>query len=139
MFVTSSIEALTMTVTRNQLMREVMTNLEEAGFELSSQCDVRPSCFDLVARRGERLILVKVLSNIDALTKEDAVALQQVALFFNATALVVGERARRGVLDEGTVYKRYGVYTVTPPSFHSVTADGRAPREFIQRSNLQSV
>ena len=133
MFVTSSIEALTMTVTRNQLMREVMTNLEEAGFELSSQCDVRPSCFDLVARRGGRLILVKVLSNIDALTKEDAVALQQVALFFNATALVVGERARRGVLEEGTVYKRYGVYTVTPPSFNSVTAHGQAPREFIQR------
>jgi putative transcriptional regulator len=133
MFITSSIKELTMTVTRNQLMNEVMTNLEEAGFELSSQCDVRPSCFDLVARRGERLILVKVLSNIDSLTKEDAVALQQVAFFFNATALVVGEKARRGVLEEGTVYKRYGVYTVTPPSFNSVTADGESPREFVQR------
>ncbi|RDE15840.1 MAG: hypothetical protein C4K47_02320 [Candidatus Thorarchaeota archaeon] len=126
-------KALTMTVTRNQLMREVMANLEEAGFEFSSQCDVRPSCFDLVARKGEQLILVKVLSNIDALTKDDAVALQQVALFFNATALVVGERARRGVLEDGTAYKRYGVFTVTPPSFHSVTTDGQAPREFIQR------
>lgn len=122
-----------MTTTRNQLMHEVMKNLEEAGFEFSSQCDVRPSCFDLVARKGEQLILVKVLSNIDALTKEDAVALQQVALFFNATALVVGEKARRGVLEEGAVYKRYGVYTVTPPSFHSMTTDGQAPREFVQR------
>jgi putative transcriptional regulator len=122
-----------MTTARNQLMREVMSNLEEAGFEMSSQCDVRPSCFDLVARRGERLILVKVLSNIDALTKEDAVTLQQVALFFNATGLVIGEKTRRGALEQGAVYRRYGVYTITPPSFHNMTADGQAPREFIQR------
>jgi putative transcriptional regulator len=100
---------------------------------LSSQCDVRPSCFDLVARRGEQLILVKVLTNIDALTGEDAMALQLVAHFFNATPLVVGKKTRRGELDPGVVYKRYGVSTIAPPSFQSMIAEKRLPREFIQR------
>jgi putative transcriptional regulator len=124
---------LEMTKARSQLMEKVMSNLEEAGFDLSSQCDVRPSCFDLVARRGGQLILIKVLANVDALTKEDAVTLQQVAHFFNATALVVGEKSRRGMLEEGTVYKRYGVYTMTPPSFRTMATEGEPPRELIQR------
>jgi len=100
---------------------------------LSSECDVRPSCFDLVARRGEQLILVKVLANIDALTSEDAMALQMIAHFFNATPLVVGTKTRRGELDSGVVYKRYGVSTIAPPSFQSMIAEERLPREFIQR------
>jgi len=122
-----------LTKARTQLIQEAITHLEDAGFMLSSQCDVRPSCFDLVARRGEQLILVKVLANIDALTGEDAIALQMVAHFFNATPLVVGKKTRRGTLDLGVVYKRYGVSTIAPPSFQSMIAEERLPREFIQR------
>ena len=122
-----------MTKARTQLTKEVISHLEDAGFMLSSECDVRPSCFDLVARRGEQLILVKVLANIDALTGEDAMALQMIAHFFNATPLVVGTKTRRGELDSGVVYKRYGVSTIAPPSFQRMIAEERLPREFIQR------
>ncbi|KXH76900.1 MAG: hypothetical protein AM326_06255 [Candidatus Thorarchaeota archaeon SMTZ-45] len=114
-------------------MQDVIKHLEDAGFRLSSQCDVRPSCFDLVARKDEQLILVKVLANIDALPSEDAIALQLVAHFFNATPLVVGTKTRRGELDAGVVYKRYGVSTIAPPSFQSMIAEKQLPREFIQR------
>jgi putative transcriptional regulator len=86
-----------------------------------------------VARRGEQLILVKVLANIDALTSEDAMALQVVAHFFNATPLVVGKKTRRGELDSGVVYKRYGVSTIAPTSFQSMISEDQLPREFIQR------
>jgi len=94
---------------------------------------VRPSCFDLVARKGEQLLLVKVLSNIDALTKEDANALQLVAHFFNATPLIVGHKTRKGKLDSGVVYKRHGVSTIAPRSFQSMIVEKRMPREFAQR------
>jgi len=94
---------------------------------------VRPSCFDLVARKGEQLLLVKVLSNIDALTKEDADALQLVAHFFNATPLIVGHKTRKGQLDSGVVYKRHGVSTIAPRSFQSMIVEKRMPREFAQR------
>jgi putative transcriptional regulator len=94
---------------------------------------VRPSCFDLVARKGEQLLLVKVLSNIDALTKEDADALQLVAHFFNATPLIVGQKTRKGELDSGVVYKRHGVSTIAPRSFQSLIVDEKLPREYAQR------
>jgi putative transcriptional regulator len=94
---------------------------------------MRPSCFDLVARKGNKLILVKVLANIDVLTSQDAMALQLVAHFFNATPLVVGRKTRKGELDSGVVYKRYGVSTIAPPSFQGMIAEERMPREFSQR------
>lgn len=122
-----------MTKARTQLTRELSSQLDEAGFSLSSQCDVRPSCFDLVARKGEQLLMVKVLSNIDALTKEDADALQLVAHFFNATPLIVGHKTRKGKLDSGVVYKRHGVSTIAPRSFQSIIVEKRMPREFAQR------
>lgn len=122
-----------MTKARTQLTQELISQLGEAGFSLSSQCDVRPSCFDLVARKGEQLLLVKVLSNIDALTKEDADALQLVAHFFNATPLIVGHKTRKGQLDSGVVYKRHGVSTIAPRSFQSMIVEKRMPREFAQR------
>ncbi|MGY5852372.1 MAG: transcriptional regulator [Candidatus Thorarchaeota archaeon] len=122
-----------MTKARSQIIQEVISNLVDAGFDLSSQCDVRPSCFDLVARKGEQLVLVKILANIDALTKEDAMSLQLVAHFFDATPLIVGRQTRRGTLDEGVVYKRYGVSTITPQTLQGAIAEETMPREFIQR------
>jgi putative transcriptional regulator len=122
-----------MTKARTQLISDVVLNLERAGFALSSQCDVRPSCFDLVARKGSKLILIKILVNIDALSKEDAHALQLVAHFFNATPLIVGGKTRRGILDEGVLYKRYGISAITPTSFLRMIAEEEMPREFIQR------
>lgn len=77
--------------------------------------------------------MVKVLSNIDALTKEDADALQLVAHFFNATPLIVGHKTRKGNLDSGVVYKRHGVSSIAPRSFHSMIIEERMPREFAQR------
>ena len=122
-----------MTKARSQLTEEVVSQLDEAGFSLSSQCDVRPSCFDLVARKGDRLVLVKVLSNIDALTKEDAEALQLVAQFFSATPLIVGHKTRKGDLDSGVVYKRHGVPSVAPHSFESLITEDKMPKQFAQR------
>lgn len=122
-----------MTRNRTQLIQEVTRHLEEAGFDVSSQCDVRPSCFDMAARKGEQLFLIKALANIDAFTREDALAMQLVARFFNAVPLVVGKKTRRGALDKNVVYKRYGVSTIAPPSFQSMIIEDEMPREFIQR------
>ena len=87
----------------------------------------------MVARKEEQLILVKILANIDALTAEDAMSLQLVAHFFNATPLIIGKKTRRGDLDDGVVYKRYGVSTIAPPSFQRLVSEQQLPREFVQR------
>ncbi|MBD3159098.1 MAG: transcriptional regulator [Candidatus Lokiarchaeota archaeon] len=122
-----------MTKSRGQLIQEIKSQLDDAGFNLSTKCDLRPTCFDMVARRGGQLLLIKVLTNVDALTKEDALALQLVAHFFEATPVVIGRKTRRGKLDAGVVYRRYGVPTIEPKSFNSIVTEKEMPKEFIQR------
>jgi putative transcriptional regulator len=60
-------------------------------------------------------------------------SLQLVAHFFDATPLIVGRQTRRGTLDEGVVYKRYGVSTITPQTLQGAIEEETMPREFIQR------
>ncbi len=122
-----------MTRSRVQLIQEVKSQLDDAGFKLSTKCNVRPTCFDMVAKRGNQLLLIKVLTNIDALTKEDALALQLVAHFFEGTPVIIGRKTRRRRLDTGVVYRRYGVPTIEPKSFNSMITEKEMPKEFIQR------
>jgi len=122
-----------MTKERAQLMEQARSKLADAGFVVSSDCDVRPSCFDLVARKDDQIVLVKVLANVDALTSEDAASLRQVADFFKAIPLVVGLKMRRGDMDEHVVYKRYGVPTMTPSLLRATVEGEERPREYVQR------
>jgi putative transcriptional regulator len=122
-----------MTKERAQLLEQVKSELVDAGFVISSDCDVRPSCFDLAARKDDRLVLVKILSNIGSLTSEDAAALLQVAQFFNAIPLVVGNKTQRGGLDDDLVYKRYGLPTITMSLLKKAILEEELPQEYVQR------
>ncbi|MEM2142017.1 MAG: transcriptional regulator [Candidatus Thorarchaeota archaeon] len=122
-----------MTKERNQLLEQVKTELADAGFLVSSDCDVRPSCFDIVARKDDQLVLVKVLANVGALTNQDASALKRVAGFFNAVPLVIGNKTQRGQLEDNTVYKRYGITTITTSILRRVLRSDELPMEYVQR------
>ena len=55
-------------MSRTALVGNITAMLEDAGFLVSERCSVRPKSFDLAARRGEDLVLLKILGNIDAFT-----------------------------------------------------------------------
>jgi len=83
--------------------------LERAGFYVADTHGVRPSSFDLAARRDSTLLLVKVLRNIDALDAEEASRILELGRLFPALALVIGQTSGASELDAGVVYTRYGV------------------------------
>jgi putative transcriptional regulator len=95
--------------TRAGWIERLREQLERAGFYVVSTNGVRPSSFDLVARRDATLLLVKALKNIDALDNEEATRLLELGRLFPATVLVVGQRSGAATLDPGVVYTRYGV------------------------------
>ncbi len=87
--------------------------LERAGFYVADTHGVRPSSFDLAARRDATLLLLKVLKNIDALDAEEANRLAELGRLFPAVVLVVGQTSGVSELEAGVVYTRYGVPIVT--------------------------
>lgn len=99
--------------TRERSIERIRSLLERAGFYVANTQGVRPSSFDLAARRDATLLLVKVLKNIDALDAEEALRLRELGRLFPATVLVVGQASGAAELDDGVVYSRYEVPIVS--------------------------
>jgi putative transcriptional regulator len=98
---------------RDRWIDRIRESLERAGFYVAVTQGVRPSSFDLAARRDATLLLVKVLKNIDALDADEANRLLDLGKLFPAIVLVVGRTSGASPLDDGVVYTRYGVPIIT--------------------------
>ncbi|MCI4371152.1 MAG: transcriptional regulator [Thermoplasmata archaeon] len=94
---------------REALLEQTREGLAKTGFFLSRPHGERGLCFDLVARRDDTLLIVKVLQNVDALSRETAHELKVIARTLEGSPLVVGERSGTGPLEDGVIYSRFGV------------------------------
>lgn len=112
---------------RATLLARTRETLARAGFFLSEESGVRPLTFDVVARRDDELLLVKVLTNVDGLTEAVAQELRLVAQFLTAAPLVIGERSSSRALEDGAVYLRYGVNIVTYETMREYLEEGVEP------------
>jgi len=98
---------------RTELLTYIREFLGSAGFSVSDPCTLRLPGFDLVARRGETLLILKVLSNIDSLSEDVAQELHALAYLLKATPLLIGEKNGINTLENNVVYFRFGIQTVT--------------------------
>lgn len=112
---------------RELLLHRVLDVLKRAGFVTSERCDVRPRCFDLVARRGHVLLLLKVLFNIDGLSMGSANEMKCLAERLVCSPLVVGERTCNKPLENGVVYIRYGTPSMNLQTLRDFFISGIPP------------
>lgn len=115
---------------RADLIEQVRETMARAGFAVSERCDLRPVSFDLVARRDKDLLILKVLTNVDALSEPIADEMKVLCKFLDARPLMVGLRAGTGLLESGVVYARHGVPIVTPDTLTEYVLHGDAPVVF---------
>lgn len=101
-------------MSRSAFVGNIIAMLEDAGFAVSDRCAIRPRSFDLVARRGDELILVKVLRNVDAFSAESGHEMRRIGAYLDATPLVIGLRTRDEELRPEVVYFRHGVPVLSP-------------------------
>ena len=85
---------------RIKLIREVRGTLVRAGFYVSDLYLIRSIGFDLVARRDNSLLIIKVLTNIDALTEDVASELRTLSTLIKGCPLLIGERTGTKYLEE---------------------------------------
>ncbi|EQD44413.1 transcriptional regulator, XRE family, partial [mine drainage metagenome] len=113
--------------TREGRIDRIRSMLERGGFYVADTHGVRPSSFDLAARRDSLLFLLKVLKNIDALGADEAARLLELGRLFPATVLIVGETSGAAELDPGVVYTRYRVPIVTEETLEEYLVKGLPP------------
>jgi len=84
-------------------------------------------CFDFVARKKNLVMLLKLLFNIDSLTPEFASDMKIVSGSLCTPPLIIGKKTRSGEMEDGVVYERYGINTVTPDTLEEVLVHDLLP------------
>jgi putative transcriptional regulator len=112
---------------RERWIEQIRDLLGRSGFYVADSHGVRPSSFDLAARRDATLLLIKVLKNIDALGAEEATRLIELGHLFPATVLIIGQASGAAELDPGVVYTRYGVPIVNEETLREYLEEGVPP------------
>jgi len=114
-------------VNRDRLLDEVRAILAKTGFYLSEKTSSRGLAFDIVGRRDDVLLFVKVLLNVDAFGKTSARELKMIAETLRGSPLLVGARSGGGPLGEGVIYSRFGVPILSRQTFKEFFEEGVPP------------
>ncbi len=118
---------------RSLLYDQVMESLRKADFEVSERCVLRPSCFDIIARKHVLILLIKILANIDSMSEVYARQMINIASMLSASPLLVGNRTRTSGVKDGMVYERFEVPAVNPWTLEDIVVRGFLPMVFSSR------
>jgi putative transcriptional regulator len=111
-------------VTKEKLLREVLNVLAMAGFYALA---VRCAIFDIIARRDNTLLLIKILTNANSLTQSTAQKLKVLAKFLDVNVCIVSERLGARKTTDSVVYLRYGLPIVSKNTFADIWLEGVLP------------
>jgi len=88
------------------------------------------TCFDLVARKGTNVLLIKILEDANSISQEYAEQMKNIGSHIDAIPLIITEKAGQA-LEKNIVYSRYGIYTLNFVTFKN-SLHGKFP--FIRRT-----
>ena len=74
------------------------------------------STFDILARKGDKTLLVKVVQDANSLNASQIGQMKSIASYISGSPLIIAETASYA-LEGNVVYSRYGVVTVTLSTF----------------------
>ncbi|MDD1771575.1 MAG: transcriptional regulator [Methanomassiliicoccales archaeon] len=121
---------------RDELIRSVREVLLSSGFRASLPIKVRSIAFDIAARRDQSLLLIKVLTNIDAFSKENAEDLKVLAEALGGSIMLIGERSGSGDLEQGIVYSRFDIPIVALSTIKDLLMEDEPPFIFAAPGGL---
>ena len=98
---------------RTALLEHVRDVLYRGGFYVSELYSMHSTGFDLVARRDDTLLIIKVLTNIDSLSENIAKELQTLSFLLKASPILIGEKNGVNTLENDVVYFRFGIQAIT--------------------------
>lgn len=115
---------------RDELIEKVRKILSRSGFLISDRMRLRSVSFDIAARRDDKVILIKVLLNVDSFGSESSKELRLLATRLNASPVLIGLCSNIGKLEDGVVYSRAGVPIVSIKTFSDFMLEGIPPYVF---------
>ena len=123
-------------MTHERLLQTVISVLLMAGYNVSERCGIRPRSFDLIARKSENILVIKVVPHIDSVGEDSASDLHIIAKHLKGKPIIVGEKARDSDLERGAVYLRYGIIATSATTLYDFFVDEVPPLVYAQPGGL---
>lgn len=98
---------------KQALLEKLSIFLLKKGFTIKS---LTRACFDVLARRNEQILLIKVLEDANSVSRQYTEEMAAVASYANASPLIIAEKAGNR-LEDSIVYSRFGIYTLNFSTF----------------------
>lgn len=98
---------------KKKLLEKISIFLLKKGFTVKS---LARSCFDILARNQERILLIKVLEDANSVSRDFAEEMCRISACISATPLIIAEKAS-GMLENNVIYTRFGVFTLNLGTF----------------------
>jgi len=121
---------------RERLLAEVRQLLTECGFYVTEPINLKGISFDLIARRDDQLLILKILQNVDAFSKEDSVQMRTLAEALGASSAVIALRSSSKKLGEGIIYSRFGTPILSFATLEEYLREGVPPFIFAAPGGL---
>ncbi|WP_290598200.1 MULTISPECIES: transcriptional regulator [unclassified Archaeoglobus] len=109
------------------LLESVVKILLKADFNVADLAETKPRCFDIVARKDDLILILKVLYNVDSMKSEAAEEMKKLTKILDASPMVIGERFKFDFLERGVVYTRYGLPVINLATFYDFIIEGIPP------------
>lgn len=104
---------------KQNLLDKLNIFLLKRGFTIKN---LTRTCFDILARRNEQILLIKVLEDANSITREYAEEMMSIASYIEASPLILAEKAG-DMLDDNVVYSRFNIYTLNYGTFMSCVSN----------------
>lgn len=99
---------------KKNLLEETSLVLLREGFTIKNI----KGCFDLLARKEEKIILIKIILDANSLNQEVIMEMKKIASCVDSTPLIVTEKSGNK-LEDNVVYSRFGVFTINRRTFQN--------------------
>jgi len=101
---------------KKEIVKQVKEVVEKNGY-LQVVIEGLHSAVDLIAEKKDKKLLIKVVENIDSVSRDVALELSKLADFIGAQPLIIGERSKNVVLGEELIYKRFSISCISVKGF----------------------
>lgn len=105
-----------------KLVEQLSIYLLKKGFTIKI---LTRTCFDVLARKEGRILLIKILEDANSISEEYARQMAHVSSYIGASPLIIAEKASQRLYDN-IVYVRFGIYTLNFNTFRS-SVDNKFP------------
>jgi len=112
---------------REQTIVEVQGFLMRAGFATSDPKDLAHAGFDIVARRGSTILIIKVVTNANSLNEQMLAGMKTLAHAVEGSPLLIAPKSGNESIEDGVTYSRFGIPLISYGTLRDLIEDGIPP------------